>query len=95
MNEELPTQLLDVGAICDQRDMYRQLAQIADILLQHAPLHHYGKEYDAWRKDVAAWRVKLTTGNPCEHPTEWRTGDVCGCCLETLTQADGDCDAKR
>lgn len=49
MAEELPEQLLDVHAICDQRDHFRERMQAAEELLRTAPIHHHGKGYELWR----------------------------------------------
>jgi hypothetical protein len=47
--DELPDQLLDVNAICDQRDALLAFVNVADELLREAPIHHFGKEYEIWR----------------------------------------------
>ena len=49
MVDELPDQLLDVQAIADDRDYWRNIAQHAESLLRDAPIHHYGREYQKWR----------------------------------------------
>lgn len=46
--EQLPDQLLDVHAICNQRDQFRTIADEAIALLNAAPLHHYGQAYMKW-----------------------------------------------
>lgn len=74
-------ELLDVRAICDDRDRFRSLADRAGMLLRSAPIHHYGRAYDRWKLQCEAWRVERETGEPCKHPPEWRTGTQCGLCF--------------
>jgi hypothetical protein len=45
---DLPDQLLDVHAICDQRDQLRKRLQWAEELIRDAPIHHFGKDYRRW-----------------------------------------------
>lgn len=44
-----PDQLLDVHAICDARDQFRNWLQNANELLRDAPIHHYGSDYERWK----------------------------------------------
>lgn len=59
MVDELPDQLLDVQAICDQRNRYRDLLVTATILIEKAPIHSFGQRYDIWRKAVSEWRSEV------------------------------------
>src|ERR1700744_2661389 len=50
-----PDQLLDVAAICNQRDQYLEWIQAAEDLLRTAPIHHYGKDYERWDARRKSW----------------------------------------
>ena len=45
---EFPIQLLNIHAICDERDTLRDRLFLANELLRDAPLHHYGRDYSTW-----------------------------------------------
>ena len=80
LTEELElAQLLDVHAICDQRDYLRGRLQLAEELILDAPIHHFGKDYLAWvaRRDTFSIET-------CEHPKFWRTHGKCGICLRDI-----------
>ena len=62
MAVDLPDQLLDVHAICDQRDKYRDLLVTATILIEKAPIHSFGHRYEVWRKAVSDWRSEVEHG---------------------------------
>jgi hypothetical protein len=71
----LPDQLLDVGAICDERDRLRTLLQQADELLRAAPIHHYGSSYMEWTKRREAHFVRSpveTDGDDIADAAKWR-----------------------
>ncbi len=73
---DLPDQLLDIHAICDQRDFWRSRAQKAEELIRDAPIHHHGRDYQTWRDRRDAFFAEI-----CKHPEEWRTHGKCGICL--------------
>lgn len=59
MVDDLPDQLLDVQAICDQRNRFRDLLVTATVLIENAPIHSFGAKYEIWRKAVAEWRSEV------------------------------------
>lgn len=54
--------LLDVHAICDARDQFRNWLENANELLRDAPIHHYGDAYTRWKARRDAHLV--LTDNP-------------------------------
>jgi hypothetical protein len=76
-DEPLTSELLDVHAICDQRDKLRDRCQRAEELIRDAPIHHFGKDYERW---IARREAFFN----CPHPAEWQTQGKCGLCLESV-----------
>jgi len=60
----LPTHLLDVHAICDMRDHYRNLVHRAVDLIRDAPIHHYGQHYQEWNNLRQAFLKDAAIGEP-------------------------------
>jgi hypothetical protein len=80
-DETLTSELLDVHAICDQRDKFRNRCQQAEELIRDAPIHHFGKDYERWI-------ARRETFFNCPHPAEWQTQGKCGLCLEAVQPSE-------